>query len=187
MLMFLTKQKKKFNFNKPFIASLQNNVTQTSQIVGIMNDNKNSFSSKFNLVIQKLNVDVRMDSFMNTIMTVPKDSLVKIIRELGELWSYYLSYIFQILILIEQESLLSIFILHAVHSVKLVPFLLDSLSIFLFLHQHVLQNFAGLQVPYIFGIVHDAAITGELSRSYRIQNWHFSPFLFIDIACINLF
>lgn len=85
MLMFLTKQKKKSNFNKPFIASLQNNVTQTSQIVGIMNDSKNSFSSKFNLVIQKLNVDVRMDSFMNTIMTVPKDSLVKIIRELGEM------------------------------------------------------------------------------------------------------
>ena len=81
--MFLTKEKKKFNFLKPFIASLQNNASQTSQIVGIMNDSKNSFSSKFNLVIQKLNVDVRMDSFMNTIMTVPKDSLVKIIRELG--------------------------------------------------------------------------------------------------------
>jgi hypothetical protein len=83
MLMFLTKEKKKSNFLKPFIASLQNNASQTSQIVGIMNDSKNSFSSKFNLVIQKLNVDVRMDSFMNTIMTVPKDSLVKIIRELG--------------------------------------------------------------------------------------------------------
>jgi hypothetical protein len=41
---------------KPFITSLQNNVTQTSQIVGIMNETKNSFSSKFTFVIEKLNI-----------------------------------------------------------------------------------------------------------------------------------
>lgn len=37
--------------NRPFIASLQNNKTQTVQLVGILNDVKNPFNYKFNLVI----------------------------------------------------------------------------------------------------------------------------------------
>lgn len=60
-------------------------MTQTAQIVGILNDSKNYFSSKFNAVIEKLKVEVKMDCFMNNFMTVPKDSLVKIVRELGEM------------------------------------------------------------------------------------------------------
>jgi|688.fasta_scaffold156355_1 hypothetical protein len=68
---------------KPFITSLQNNITQTSQMVGIMNETKNYFSSRFTFVIEKLNIDVRMDSFMSNIMTVPKSAMVDIIRQLG--------------------------------------------------------------------------------------------------------
>jgi hypothetical protein len=52
-------------------------------MVGIINEAKNSFSAKFNHVIAKLNVEVRMDGFMNNVMTVPKESMVKILRELG--------------------------------------------------------------------------------------------------------
>lgn len=85
MLMEMNKQKRKLKSNKPFIASLQNNQTQTSQIVGLVNDARNDFSSKFNEVIAKLKLDVRIDCFMNNIMTVPKDTMIKIIRELGEL------------------------------------------------------------------------------------------------------
>lgn len=85
MLMAMNKEKKKLKYNKPFIASLQNNVTQTSQMVGIINENKNNFSSKFNVVIERLNIDVRMDAFMNNVMTVPKESMVKILRELGDM------------------------------------------------------------------------------------------------------
>ena len=72
-------------YYKPFIASLQNNQSNTSLMVGVMNDAKNSFSSKFNLVVEKLNVEVRIDSFMGNIMIVPKEALVKVVRELGEL------------------------------------------------------------------------------------------------------
>jgi hypothetical protein len=72
MMMAMNKEKKKLKHNKPFIASLQNNATQTSQMVGIINEPKNSFSSKFNSVIEKFNIDVRMDGFMNNVMTVPK-------------------------------------------------------------------------------------------------------------------
>ena len=68
---------------KPFIASLQNNQNNTALMVGVMNDSKNSFSSKFNTVVEKLNVDVRIDSFMGNIMIVPKEAMVKILRELG--------------------------------------------------------------------------------------------------------
>ena len=68
---------------KPFITSLQNNITQTSQMVGIMNETKNYFSSRFTFVIEKLNIDVRMDCFMSNIMTVPKSAMVDIIRQLG--------------------------------------------------------------------------------------------------------
>lgn len=35
--MEINKNKKKYTTIKPFIASLQNNITQTSQIVGIIN------------------------------------------------------------------------------------------------------------------------------------------------------
>ncbi len=57
-------------------------------MVGIMNETKNYFSSRFTFVIEKLNIDVRMDSFMSNIMTVPKSAMVDIIRQLGELWFY---------------------------------------------------------------------------------------------------
>ncbi len=59
---------------------MSNKTTQTSQVVGIMNDPKNSFSSKFTTIIDKLEVDVRFDSFMNNFMTIPKDCLAKIVR-----------------------------------------------------------------------------------------------------------
>ena len=72
-------------YYKPFIASLQNNENNTSLMVGVMSEAKNNFSSKFNQVVEKLNVEVRIDSFMGNIMIVPKDSMVKVIRELGEL------------------------------------------------------------------------------------------------------
>jgi hypothetical protein len=52
-------------------------------MVGIMNETKNYFSSRFTFVIEKLNIDVRMDSFMSNIMTVPKSAMVDIIRQLG--------------------------------------------------------------------------------------------------------
>lgn len=83
MLMQMNNSKKRKN--RPFIASLQNNKTQTVQLVGILNDVKNPFNYKFNLVIEKHNIEVRMDCFMNNIMTVPKESLISIIKELGEM------------------------------------------------------------------------------------------------------
>lgn len=46
--MDMNRQKRKMKSNKPFIASLQNNVTQTTQMVGIVDGEKNDFSSKFN-------------------------------------------------------------------------------------------------------------------------------------------
>jgi hypothetical protein len=69
LMQMINSKKKK---NRPFLASLQNNANQTAQLVGIMNESKNSFSSKFNMAIVKHNVDVRMDSFMSNIMTIPK-------------------------------------------------------------------------------------------------------------------
>ena len=85
MLMQMNKEKRRMKYYKPFIASLQNNEAGTSLLVGVMSDPKNSFSSKFNFAVEKLNVDVRIDSFMGNTMIAPKNPVVKIIRELGEM------------------------------------------------------------------------------------------------------
>jgi hypothetical protein len=85
MMMAMNKEKKKLKTNKPFIASLQNNITQTSLMVGIVNENKNTFGNKFGQAVEKLNIEVLMDGFTNNVMTIPKEAMVKILRELGEL------------------------------------------------------------------------------------------------------
>ena len=85
MLMGMMKEKKKQNYYKPFIASLQNNETNTSLMVGVMVDPKNTFGVKFQKVIEKLNIDVTMNSFTANIMTIPKETMIRVVRELGEL------------------------------------------------------------------------------------------------------
>ena len=84
--MYMNKEKKKWKIPRPFIASLQNNETGRSTMVGVMVDQKNSFMNKFNAVTENLEIaEVRLDSFMGNIMVIPKDMMVKVIRELGEL------------------------------------------------------------------------------------------------------
>ena len=56
VLMHMNKEKKRWLTAKPFIASLQNNETGKSTLVGVMMDQTNTFMNKFNLVIDKLKV-----------------------------------------------------------------------------------------------------------------------------------
>ena len=56
VLMYMNKEKKKWKAAKPFIASLQNKKTGSSTMVGVNMESKNSFTNKFNLVIDKLKV-----------------------------------------------------------------------------------------------------------------------------------
>ena len=72
MLISMNKEKKKQKYNKPFIAALQNNDTATSLMVGVMADQRNNFGTKFERVVDKLNIDVTMNSFTANIMTLPK-------------------------------------------------------------------------------------------------------------------
>lgn len=72
LLMGMIKEKKKQKVYRPFIASIQDNETGTSMMVGVMMETKNSFGTKFERVVDKLNIDVTMNSFMANIMTLPK-------------------------------------------------------------------------------------------------------------------
>lgn len=51
MLMSMNKEKRKMKYYKPFIASLHNKENNTSLMVGVMSDSKNTFASKFNFVV----------------------------------------------------------------------------------------------------------------------------------------
>lgn len=50
-----------------------------------MNEAKNTYASKFNIAIQKLNIEAGLDSFMNNVMTLPKNSIISFVREVGAL------------------------------------------------------------------------------------------------------
>ena len=54
ILMYMNKEKKRWKITRPFIASLQNNETERSTMVGVMMDQKNSFMNKFNAVTESL-------------------------------------------------------------------------------------------------------------------------------------
>ena len=54
--MYMNKEKKRWKLSRPFIASLQNNETGRSTMVGVMVDQKNSFMNKFNSVTENLEI-----------------------------------------------------------------------------------------------------------------------------------
>ena len=83
--MHMNKEKKRWLTAKPFIASLQNNETGKSTLVGVMMDQTNTFMNKFTGVVENLEIpQVKLDSFMGNIMVIPKDVMVKVIKELGQ-------------------------------------------------------------------------------------------------------